>query len=1344
MRLDKGLWKDSRDIDQPEGTWKDMLNGLYNKNTNSLTNELGFTVSNQYPTDLEPIGKISLNRNDTIIFSVKTDLTTSEIGLFDSAGVYTQIIRNATLTFQRTHPIHGKFTLNAIGERMIVFVDYYNPPRIINLDTFTTSGFDVNDIKLFKNFTTPVNQNSSTLLNTIAVNEGGTLLSGTYFIITQYENIDGYTTGWSEPSKQINITEDRVGEGFDNYDGCPENTGTSKSISGSLVNIDTNFDYLNVGYIQVIGGIISVKKFLKYNITAATLDIDILNNNGTEIPLDSYLIGNAVYENFRHIEYLNNSFYFAGIKEEEQLRYQKYANNIVVDVVFDDNTSFHAIDDLDESSKNNKVKGFRHFEVYALYIIFKLKSGGYSKAFHIPGRESVAGDTEDVLDIEDTCILSTPASFGTFPFDDPGLYTRVQTTPNHPAVSLTDVVTFLNQTDSAWNGETGIIVEILAANDFIVQHGFIGNSNGDINTSGAAATYDYTATASSTLASDQGITAKNYQVADNSFEAGATTNMGYWENQNETYPNDDEYDGTEDYDANAIAGGLDLRGDKVRHHRFPSIRGLKAKNPDFSGATNYMKDIFTIMGINVSNVVIPSEIADKVDGYYIGYAKRDYANSIVVGQTILEFSSEGADGTPGSLTPTGDGRIIPSGGNFILDEASNNNKYTLPWKEKLRLHPFDLLLDKPSISPSFITNEIKLELSIGTTAASIPTTGVIVNSTTERKYFLNFIDDAVASNVDTDKYLRKLENFKYVSANAIDGNIDNRGGEEFCYGEIDDTDTLDISVDTSLNITGLTTLREETYLTNICQLLSDVYFGFDSFKQLVLCNTYVPVTAAGTYNEDIWGGDVNICTYNIITTAPISYDEYPTVGNLGEGFFASKYFMCESINNIGLQYSQGDNSQSEYYPKNADVESTLDNYDIYQSRLLLYNKDYNYLNSFKTFNIFNYTDLNITEFPNDVVKSQQISRDSVNSAITFLIEDRYKITRNKGIITGLNSLDNNLIIRTENSLFLTVPPQRIKTDSLSIYLGSASNLFENDPRELITVDEGVAGSVCQDSAISTPFGLVVVDSKAGKIFLLTRELEEISKIGMRNYYFDQLLHTLTESNYILNGYSGNSLKLGYDSQYERLLITKTDSGGRDSFTYSFSFERKMWISQHSYSPYLYFNTRKALYSFGKNAGNQFIIAQHNNNSLRCRYYTSTNYDFYINIIFNEYYQDVKQFTNLEWNADVYDLNDALLNITFSDLDLYNKFIASLSKTLTVFDISTYAGNVRRRNGTWNFNNLRSNDSNWYDKERFIDKYLGVKLKFSASLISNPQEKIIYLTDVTANYRAKTIRKPLIK
>src|SRR5690606_13747735 len=130
-----------------------------------------------------------------------------------------------------------------------------------------------------------------------------------------------------------------------------------------------------------------------------------------------------------------------------------------------------------------------------------------------------------------------------------------------------------------------------------------------------------TSTHSATI--DAGRTILKYEVEDTVDGSGATTNMGVWEDQNEIYPNTDDYD-------SSTLGGLDLRGKNVRHHSFPTIHHIFDNE---AGVT--WKDTVPVLGIDVANCIVPTHLQSKIKAVRIYFVERNLQNSLILGQGLL-------------------------------------------------------------------------------------------------------------------------------------------------------------------------------------------------------------------------------------------------------------------------------------------------------------------------------------------------------------------------------------------------------------------------------------------------------------------------------------------------------------------------------------------------------------------------------------------------------------------------------------------------------------------------------------------------------------------------------------
>lgn len=156
---------------------------------------------------------------------------------------------------------------------------------------------------------------------------------------------------------------------------------------------------------------------------------------------------------------------------------------------------------------------------------------------------------------------------------------------------------------------------------------------------------------------------KIYQAMNTSDVNTTGSDMGFWENHNETYPNTQDFlvadvnpDGSVSVDPTNT-----LAGQKVRHHRFPSAThdGFEVVKTERTPAFNFPEQVkkadgssrstpsnldgqgvlvanesVRILGFKLSKLVIPKFILSQVQGYKLYYAKRKPESRTVLGQSI--------------------------------------------------------------------------------------------------------------------------------------------------------------------------------------------------------------------------------------------------------------------------------------------------------------------------------------------------------------------------------------------------------------------------------------------------------------------------------------------------------------------------------------------------------------------------------------------------------------------------------------------------------------------------------------------------------------------------------------
>lgn len=828
-------------------------------------------------------------------------------------------------------------------------------------------------------------------------------------------------------------------------------------------------------------------------------------------------------------------------------------------------------------------------------------------------------------------------------------------------------------------------------------------------------------------------TSRYFQIRDTT--TPSTGKFGFWQNENEKYPVTNEYDSTD-------VSGVDLRGLKVRHHRFPTIR--KMKETLYSSNGEYGRTKLDILGIQVETFPdLPSDLDALIEGYEICYAKRSPGNSLVNGMSLTTLGAKRH-----AANEDDDTNIYSTGGNWNNRERGdgnrrdqkNMNEALYADKKLLRLHSFDLLLNKPAITPSYISNEIKYHK-----------TGIRGNDILAGIHIWAYEIDYLGSNVTVsavplaDRY-KKITDFKYVPSGTISGEVNNFIGEEVAVAKIEGVGlTLGIN-DNGMNISDEEQSwlgGEETYLTTIMSYKTNMYSSFFN-QQLVSTGKYFLLADALT---PIFGGDVFIGEFGFVTIAPKIYPELESDDVEGTGGVKTiRSFISEGINNVGLRYEDETNPQTKYYPR-----QTIENADTWLASLprgknpnvLAYNKDYTSVNDLMLIMPHNPYDIFVAEDPYKIIRSKPASVEERHSSWqVFLANDYYIIPRDKGFIANIEGIGEDLYINTEFTLLKTRGSEELATDSFKVVLGTG-NIFDRPPIELINDKNGYSGCQHKHSCLVTSHGYFFVDEDKQKIFLTTDKPYDITK-GLEDE-FKRLLDTTGD-----NPFDGTGYTVAWDDENERIVFSSLEG----DFTYSYYPPLKSWTSSHSYRPNFLIGDRNSLFAIKNNK-----IYKHNVEDRRGQYYDDTIHPFEIVAIFNPDEHSHKTTNNITWTTE-FILNEAeQRDITFDKVLLWNSYQSSGDIDITPFDNSqSYEynydmANTRRIKRQWLLNKFRdkvanlntkfmdgvdvvegllTDDKPFNELKKFSDNFLAVKFSFSNKKISNLQGELRVL-DLGTSY-----------
>lgn len=1307
MKIKPGINTDTLSIELPSGTLVGGRNFVYNKSMGTVSSEDGFTKL--FSLDTNYVGHIQ-TPIESIVFTYNTNTDLSAIYRVKESTP-TLLLIGSELRFNVFRPIMGDYEYNQKGELVICWWEGNdnnpNPPRVLNVDCLP---FNLNPDKTFINpadvYLLDLNTRLEDIVTTIQVeDQGGDLKSGGYFIFIAYVFNDGSTTNYFIQEGPFYIYNSRFDEHVLQIEGSVGTT--NKSIRVRLSNLNTAFYGVKIGIASINESIWTYYETDTILLAGDSINYSIISvDDLTPTTFSNLTIPGTVIKSALAGTVINNQLHFMNYVSDEAPDLQPYINNAQVKWNFDEQED---ILDFPTSSVNPNYivtdKVFRTNEVYALFVIVTMITGN-KYTYHLPGR-------------------------------------AVAAIQGHPAFQ-----------------ENANITAMLAGGEVLTDSAEVTAMN---------------------------IGAKYFQIYNTARSDGT---MGFWENQDEFYPNTD-CSKVFDADGNEVG---DLGGQRIRHHRTPDIGALIGwgKNPsatsnaipyvffrivkigwngsrmthsisvdntDGRGSFSEGNGIYTAdsylwvsveisgftgdydiyfrysykgervyeekdgdadsgyykiyylalepgdyldfeirsdtqdnppanayievqsynleevgismrkMGLIVSNLNIPSEIAQEIAYYQIGYATRDNSNCLVFNQTLSHLK-------------------------YIGDEAN---------PKKLSSHAFDSLYYKPAPTFDYIMYQLEMQ-------GAIP-----------------YVSNPYTPN----KKIRYLTEGKYVPSNHPD----------FGSG---DTQLDNSHLEATFNTSHPFPDNLDAFLFgDMMYHRTNVYFLLHNQKVTAINKRFSPsLTTTGV----VYGGDIYLSFY--------AYRRVTNVFN-SSGNSLLFFHPVESITNIGLRH----NTEREWpLPKQlrwkegpindeevTQVEFLAGNYQDDTS--LEYNDDYNKLLNFLELLIFDCDEScnsNTSIFQTRVARSLDNLKES--SAIQwrkFLPNDYYDMPRNSGEGIRLDKMSLRvLIIHMKHDLYVAQVKDSLQSDQFTVALGTG-DLFATLPDKVYGSGNEGAGIQGRWAGLVTKYGYFFIDQINGRIFQYNvgQPAKDITMAGIYRKVRStkDFAHITTDNPGYVSGYC-----LGFDDEYDRLLITKvsrslSESGEflidtNDSWTRSYYPIYGAWGPYHDYYPAAYIFNRSKLYSIVNDSlpsDRKLHMFLHNVAGIKGEYHTdSVTYAWYVDIVFVPSITVSFKVLSVNWLTQVRDIsNNVKVDSTFTSIKLAN----DRGNTGTVL-IESGTGlpvgrNTTRKSSSWYFNAAVKSAGSWIKKGHIEGPYIVVTLTYDNNL---PYD--VYLIDVGMDIR----------
>ena len=394
MLLNKGLITDTNELKQPANSWRKAVNLFWNK-SNLLENENGF---DSFLLDNAPYIIGIIETPDKAVLFVYTS-TSSNIFTVNESGVLTLKLsipsstnNDSYIRFSLTHPIEGTYFYNYKGDLIICWTDEFNKPCLLNLDDlpFATAanifiGTKETLARIHLQF-----EYIDDYACSVSTQEGGNLQRGTYFIFYRFglnsQELGNYIL-YDKPFIFVN-DKDIVAKTLlielvsDNY--------TTANVVLCHKDYNNGIYYYDLG-VKTLG--------TSYN---TAFSIDSLTGK-TKVDPSQVLVPNILSRKIGTLTSLENRLVAARITTDEEFNYQPYAININVHWNFEVPSDPYTV---------YAHRTWRHGEVYALYIAWRMKDGTLSRAYHIPAKSISNPLAISTLgyyryQIEDTCTYSS-------------------------------------------------------------------------------------------------------------------------------------------------------------------------------------------------------------------------------------------------------------------------------------------------------------------------------------------------------------------------------------------------------------------------------------------------------------------------------------------------------------------------------------------------------------------------------------------------------------------------------------------------------------------------------------------------------------------------------------------------------------------------------------------------------------------------------------------------------------------------------------------------------------------------------------------------------------------------
>jgi hypothetical protein len=1130
------------------------------------------------PEGYLPLGDIPIDRDRRIILSKGAK---DEIGIVDSHNNYSTLVSSSLLGFDLNYPIKGVYRQLRGCEIIIYYTDNKGRDKYLNIDRlqdFTLNNYtpeqanaldawDINSMFLQSDVDIP-------FVSNIEEEEfGGSIERGLYSFAI--EILDGglNRVGIYHSVGSAAIKQDSDNDIFVTIDGGSDQPVTNKALRLTLENLDTRFEYYRVWAIRkVTGDGLTVEVYKKNELNPITTDTDTYiftgiqaENGDVRSDIEEITVNRAYYETSADMQIINERLarINVGVSNRDYSEYQRTVNDFNLKYTTS-NVPFTNASALG-NSKNaityfNRLS-FMSDEVYALGIVFVYASGLHSPAFHLPGRAAEVFDTELL-----TVVAGTPAS----------------------GEVSEDNVAHLGLT----NGDTVERWKVFNTADTLDRMAYWEAAEAtyplDTDCNGE---YIYGTLAGTPIRHHKFPNRAKITIATNDVANKTTPVIGV-ELEDVVYPDDD------------IVGHYIVVAPRDNFNRTVLDKGYFGEIPKNAPIYNYVPSDPNEEGVKfqVPAVQNPDTALDSEYGFYLS-PKSLMLNEFLNGTHIsleAQVQWQVSDQQPGRK--------------FEGEYQFQNPESAL---QSIQAESYDF-------SYAWFT---AADGASGELNRKLDTTIHLNRPINNLRTIMNPNDQVdihlANENLVNKAYLFKLEDNTFLPDPPTTPLGNDYRRAQYLYGSIKVTRDIHPNLynipyykghSNMLTLTG----SQEVYAGDITispLAYTSIFRGQNESIDPTGWNQSGTYTAYHVYNLPTESEiNMGLRDYNLENTCDIYYK--PSVQTLINYTIDKCLIFVED---------------ETYELKRGNICP-----DYYQ-----YNKDYTFFRIGQVFQAlsptYDYCERCTKQFVNRCIWSPESKSDEISDVFRInLVNDYVNIGTDP--LTNIYFKKNTVLITSTLNTFLISPnPRAIETDIDTVYLGTGD--FMGIPaNQLVVKDIGYAGNQGRFNNVQTEFGLSYVDQRDGKVFNFNESLEPLSMLGIEQWFRNELPshlerlilqqgQSLKYNDVTTNPETGVGIRTTYDPRHKRLILHKRDYtiskdkwGGilgvspisnkiyynpedglfyayiqntslvpisigdpdwfiNKSWTLSYDYAEKEWVSFHSYLPSFMYYDINNFYSF---------------------------------------------------------------------------------------------------------------------------------------------------------------------